>query len=376
MFSGGLSNPMIPLYASTLTTSLLLIGMVTSSFWAIRIVSEMPIGVISDHIGRRKPIVTGILFGFLGTVLFAATDNIFLIIVGQAIRGAGMATFFCVSMAMLTEIVPPQSRGRAMGIFQSIEFIGSTLGAALGGMVASILGYRGLFWVCTSVAFCAFTLSLFLSSSDRKAEGKSIEAFKQTLKRMPSLVNLTMIVICFIILLMMVKDSGFMMTTMPLYVKFYLGMSLTDVSLVMASRGTGVALGSVSGGWLSDRMGRERVLAIGLALSALSIFFVPTATSFILLAFLMFMEGMGMGYVQCTVPVLVTDMFPSMRGPSIGLYRTFFDMGGFVGPFIVTIIVSLYGYTNIFYIITGLMLLNLIASSLLRRKTTYLDKKL
>jgi MFS family permease len=61
-------------------------------------------------------------------------------------------------------------------------------------------------------------------------------------------------------------------------------------------------------------------------------------------------------------------MFPSIRGLAIGLYRTFFDLGGFVGPFIVTIIVDSYGYTIVFYVMAGLMLLNLIISSSLRRK--------
>ena len=369
MFSGGLSNPMMSLYATTFTTELLLIGTVVSSFWIIRVLSEIPIGTISDYIGRKKPIVIGVFFSVLGAILCAVADNISLIIIGQAIRGAGMAAFFCVSLAMITETVPPQSRGRAMGILQSIEFIGSTLGASLGGYVVSLLGYKGLFWVCTAIASVAFVLTLSIHPPSRKPEGKPLTMLKQSLKKLPTLGNVTMFAICFIILIMMIKDNGLLMTVVPLYAKFYLGMTITDVSLIMASRSAGVAIGAISGGWLSDRMGREKVLVIGLVLSIVSVSSMPMLGVFTVLALLMCTEGIGMGYVQCTIPVLVTDMFPSTRGLSIGLYRTFFDLGGFIGPYVIMTIVSLYGYIIAFYTTAALLSMNLIASIFLRRKT-------
>ena len=370
MFSGGLSNPMMPLYAATLTTSLFLIGMVVSGFWSIRIISEIPIGTISDYIGRKKPIVLGILFSVLGAVMVAIVDNIFLIILGQAIRGAGMSAFFCVSLATISEFVPPQSRGKAMGVLQSIEFIGSTLGESLGGYVTSWLGYKGLFWACAAIASIALALSLRLRTPDKNTKGNPLAMLKQSFQKLPAMRNKTMIAICSIILIMMIKDSGFIMTTIPLYVNFYLNMPLTDLSLIMASRSAGLAIGAVSGGWLSDRIGRAKVLTIGLILSALSILSMSTASMLIFLALLMCIEGIGMGYVQSTIPVLVTDMFPSIRGLSIGLYRTFFDLGGFTGPFVVTTIVGSFGYTIAFYAMAGLMLLNLIISISVKTKTT------
>jgi MFS family permease len=303
MFSGGLSNPIMPLYAATFTNVLFLIGMVVSSFWAIRIVSEIPIGTISDYTGRKKPIVLGILFGFLGTLLCAIADNIFLIILGQAIRGAGMSAFFCVSLATITEIVPPQSRGKAMGVLQSIEFIGSTLGASLGGYVTGLLGYKGLFWTCTAIASVALALSLRLRTPDKRIEGNPLTILKQSFRKLPSMGNKTMLALCGIIFLTMIKDSGLLMTALPIYAKFYLNMSLTDVSIIMATRSAGMAIGAVSGGWLSDRIGRAKVLTIGLILAALSAFSLSLAGILILLAVLMFIDGVGMGYVQSTTPV-------------------------------------------------------------------------
>ncbi len=370
MFSDGLSMPMLPLYAATFTTVLLLIGIVGSSYWAIRAAFEIPFGTISEYVGRKKPIVIGTLLGVVGAVLCATADNVFLIVLGQAIWGVGGAAFFCVSLTMITELAPLRSRGKAMGVLQAVEWIGSTTGASLSGVVASLLGYRGLFWTSTAIAFAAFASSLCLrSSGEKRMDGKPLTVLKRSFEKIPALGNSTMLIICLIIFSMMMKNTG-LSTIVPLYTRFHLGMTLTELSLIMASRSVGVILGTVSGGWLSDRIGRAQVLVIGLILTTLSVFFIPMTSMLVILALLMCMHGVSFGYAYCTTPILVTEMFQSMMGLSIGLYRTFFDLGGLMGPFIVMAIVSSHGYIVAFYAMAGLMLLNLVISLLLRRKTT------
>lgn len=366
MFSLGLSVPIMPLYATTFTPVLLLIGLVVSSYWIVRVAFEIPFGTISDYFGRKNPIVIGLLLDVVGAGLCAITNNILLLVVGQTIRGVGGAAFFCVGSAAITEIMPARSRGKAMGLFQAIEFIGFSLGISFGGVTADLLGYQRVFWVCTLIAISAFAASSRLPSlNEKRSAGGFLLQVKQSFKQIRVLGTFNMVIICLVVLSVTINNIGLMGTIMPLYTKFLLGLSLTQISVVMASRSVGTAIGSFSGGWISDRTGQFKVLFVGIFFITLSVFCIPLTNQFIVLVFLMGMNGVAFGFVYCTVPVLVTGMFSSLKGLSIGIYRTFFDLGGIVGPFLLTTIVSLSDYVFAFYTMTGLLGMTLLFSFLL-----------
>lgn len=81
MFVMGISTPIIPLYTSELTTSLILIGFVVSGYFAVRMFFEIPFGTLSDRIGPRKPLIIGRVLAISGIILlFLATDPYQLIV--------------------------------------------------------------------------------------------------------------------------------------------------------------------------------------------------------------------------------------------------------------------------------------------------------
>lgn len=364
MLATGLTDTILPLYAATFTSELLLIGAVVSSFWILRAAFEIPFGIISECVGRKKPVLIGTLLGSLGAILIAGTGSLSLIFAGQALRGVSQAAFFCVSLAFLTEIAPPQSRGKAMGTLQAIEWGGMVSGNALGGLLASWVGYRGVFWTCVPIASIAFASTLLLVASDRRAERKILLAVENSFKGISSMANLAMFGVCALVFTLVMSDSGLMKTIMPLYSQSSLAMTLTGFSLIMASRSVGVVFGTFSGGWLSDRIKRVKTLIAGSILSMLSVLFLPATGVFAIIMFLMFLNGIAYGYVYGSVPVMVTEMFPAKKGLAIGLYRTFFDLGGIVGPYIVTV-VGLSSYAAPFFLMTCLFAANSVFLGLL-----------
>jgi MFS family permease len=97
-------------------------------------------------------------------------------------------------------------------------------------------------------------------------------------------------------------------------------------------------------------MGRKKILLAGFVVGAGSIFGLTLFTGFIPLLVMMFFKGIFWGIVYGVVPAFIADSVPGeVRGIGIGAFRTFMDMGGLIGPLIMTSLVELSGVNGYRY---------------------------
>jgi AAHS family cis,cis-muconate transporter-like MFS transporter len=154
----------------------------------------------------------------------------------------------------------------------------------------------------------------------------------------------------------------------PLYLKFDLKMSLIDIGTLSALVTIGTALGNIIGGWLSDRVGRLKVLGSAFVFGATGLFLIPLANDFWTLVPLVGLAGMCFGFVYSVAPAMVSENFSSsIRGVAIGVYRTSFDIGGFLGPFATAAIATFFGNKMTFYVVSGLLALNILVAFSMRK---------
>ena len=78
--------------------------------------------------GPRKPLILGRVVAVAGIILAFCASDAYQLIVARALWRIGDAAFFCVSTAYVASVFPIRERGRALGVFVSIETIGSFLG--------------------------------------------------------------------------------------------------------------------------------------------------------------------------------------------------------------------------------------------------------
>jgi MFS family permease len=124
-----LSSSFLPILAARLDPSGALVGLVVSAWFLSRIFIELPAGIISDRIGRGRLLVIGLGMSLIGPILCSQAKHVYMLILGRGIWGMGTALYFMSNMALLMEILPVSTRGKALGVFQGIEFIGSLIGA-------------------------------------------------------------------------------------------------------------------------------------------------------------------------------------------------------------------------------------------------------
>jgi MFS family permease len=357
----GMSLPasFLPILAESLDPSGVLVGLVVSAWFLSRIFLELPAGIISDRIGRRRLLIFGIALSCLGPVLCSQADNIWLLIIGRGIWGMGTAFYFMNNTALLMDILPANTRGRALGLFQGIEFVGSFIGAPIGAFLSIYMSYNQVFY---------FTLLLTLVSlaiAWRSGGMKSLENGGTQRERTPlkeiigALGDRGILIVCLSTVFRMLIMQGIFQTVFQLYLNQGLSLAVSTIGLLLSARIAGQVISLVSAGILSDKVGRVPVLVVGFVICGTTLFAFTLTSNFILLLFLGFVEGLGEGFGMTTLIALLTDIAPpSVRGGVVGLFRTFQDVGGFAGPILFMMLYNGFGPISAFYVAAAVNVVN------------------
>jgi MFS family permease len=330
-----LSTSFLPILAHNLDPSGALVGLTVSAFFLSRLFIELPAGILSDRVGRWKLLVTGIGLSAFSAFLCSQASNIYILIIGRAIWGLGTALFFMNNTALVIDLFDSKTRGHALGIFQGVEFIGSFLGSPLGALIAGLIGYRRVFYVSLAMVSCSLTIALTsrgLRSAGGGRRGNNQSSLSQAL---PYLKNFGVLAICMGSFLRMLVMQGIFATIFELYLGEEIMVPITYIGLVMSLRTVGHIVATTSSGFISDKFGRKRTVMTGFLVESLCLASFTVISSVEMFLLIGFIDGFGEGLVFTGLIVLLSDMVPSStRGMAIGIYRTFMDVGGFIGPLI------------------------------------------
>jgi len=351
MMGMSLSSSFLPLLANELDPSGVLVGLVVSAWFLSRIFIELPAGIISDRVGRRRLLVTGLGLSLVGPLLCSQASHVIVLILGRAIWGLGTALYFMSNMALLMDILPQSTRGRALGAFQGIEFLGSFVGAPIGAFLAVYLSFTQVFYFTLLLTLLSFTVAM-RSGGIRGLEGDKASKPRLSMREISgSLRNWGILVVCFSTLLRTLVIQGVFQTALQLYLNQVVGLTVAGIGWVVSMKVLGQVLSLFVAGALSDRYGRRPVLVVGFSVSALAVYMFTLSESLLFLLLSGFVAGVGEGLDMTTILALLTDIAPpNARGGAVGLYRTFMDLGGFMGPMVFMLAYSRFGPVSPFYV--------------------------
>jgi sugar phosphate permease len=163
--SSEIIHSLLPLFmVTTLGASVIFIGLIEGLAEATALFIKIFSGAISDYIGKRKGLaVLGYGLGALSKPLFAIASSSGMILgarlidrVGKGIRGAPRD-------ALVADVTPPELRGAAFGLRQSMDTVGAFLGPliAVGLMLLWNNDFRTIFWVAVIPGVLAVALLFF-----------------------------------------------------------------------------------------------------------------------------------------------------------------------------------------------------------------------
>jgi EmrB/QacA subfamily drug resistance transporter len=109
---------------------------------------------LSDMYGRRLIYVIDVALFAAGSLLVVISprDNFSDLLIGRAAQGFGSSGIFPVASAVIGDILPPERRGRALGIIGAMTGLAFIIGPLLGGLILSVADYRWLFVINLPIA--------------------------------------------------------------------------------------------------------------------------------------------------------------------------------------------------------------------------------
>ncbi|MCU4185803.1 MFS transporter [Acidiferrimicrobium sp. IK] len=111
-------------------------------------VAMLPLlGRLSDLVGRT-PVFVGCLLAFgSGSLLTATAHSLSVVVAGRAVQGLGGGGLVPVTLALVAERWPPETRGLPLGVVGAVQELGSVLGPLYGAAIVTAASWRTIFWI-------------------------------------------------------------------------------------------------------------------------------------------------------------------------------------------------------------------------------------
>lgn len=176
-FTGNAVNLAIPSIGIEFNANQNWINWVASGFLIPCAAFLLPFGHLADCYGRKKIFTIGMSLLAATSFGCATATSLPILISLRVIQGIASAMIFSNSMAILTSVVPPHSRGKMLGLASAAVYLGLSAGPVLGGFISNTFSWRGIFWFNVVVASSIATLTILKLKGEWLGVNRKIDMF-------------------------------------------------------------------------------------------------------------------------------------------------------------------------------------------------------
>jgi len=319
--SSEMIHSLLPLFMiSTLGASAFAVGVIEGLAESTALIIKIFSGALSDYFGKRKGLALfGYTLGALTKPLFAIAPTTGIVLTARLLDRVGKALRGAPRDALVADITPPDIRGAAFGLRQTLDTIGAFLGQllAVGLMLMWANDFRAVFWVAVIPGFLAVILLIIgiKEPSGRSIEKRTNPIRRDNLKRLgPTYWWVVTIGAVFILarfseafLVLKAQISGVPMALIP---------------LIMVAMNIVYAACAYPFGKLSDRMSHSTMLAFGLVALIMSDLTLAVGDHWLGLGVGVALWGVHMGMTQGLLATMVAVTAPAdLRGTAYGFFN-------------------------------------------------------
>jgi MFS family permease len=334
------------------------VGMAMGIYGLTQAMLQIPFGLASDRLGRKRVIVFGLLVFAAGSFVAAAAGSLHALIIGRALQGAGGVN--AAVTALLADLTRDQVRTKSMAIVGASIGLMFALSLVVSPILAASIHLSGLFAITGAMALACIAVVAWWTPPEPKQHRNVPRGKLSEVLRHPGLLRLDVgvFVLHAVQLAMWVAIPGLLVQAglakehqwwvyLPAVIASFVVMGMTLFPLERRGYLRAVFLGAV---------GIVAVVQLGFLWAARE----PDLTT---LAILLFVFFCGFNVIEASQPSMASRVAPAhARGAALGVYNTLQSVGFFFGGAVGGWLAKNVGYQGLFGTSAALMVVWLVVA--------------
>lgn len=348
--------PIFAIYAEKLPggESHLLIGLALGAYGLTQAILQLPFGMASDHYGRKRVIYAGLAIFAIGSLIAAFASDIYVVIAGRAVQGAGAVSAAVTALA--ADLTREEHRTKAMAMIGATIGVTFALSLVLGPALNRWIGVPGIFALTGILAVLAILVVKYLVPDPLVSHFHSdAEASPSRLKDV--LKDAQLLRLNYGIFALHAAQMA-MFVVVPLAIKQTSGMSENDhwmIYLPVLALSFALMVPAIIYGEKRARLKQVFAGAIMVMLAA-QVLFAFSVDQFWGVVVSLTAYFIAFNVLEASLPSLITKIAPAAsKGTAIGVYNTFQSLGIFAGGALGGYLSHYHGFTSVFVFCSVLM---------------------
>lgn len=321
--------PVLSLYALELkNANEFLVGLLVGVYALTQMALQMPFGILSDKIGRKKTMLIGLIIFIIGSLVCSYADDIYTMLIGRMLQGAG--AIGAVATAMISDFITEENRGKAMAIMGS--FIGLSFAASMvvSPLMSAKWGLSSLFDLSAALSLLCIILLFTVVPKEQKIthENNKTPFFHLIKQKNLALMNFTNF------MQKMLMSIAFL--SIPIILVKHLGFDENKLWIVYTVSMIAGFLAMGFAGSLGEKRGlAKQILLLGVGFFILSyiLFIFANSINFFILAVVIFFIGFNL-HEPIMQSCASKFCKAHEKGAALGLFNAFGYTGSFAGGII------------------------------------------
>ena len=315
------------------------VGLALGIFNIVQACFYIPLGRLSDRIGRKPVVLWGLSLFVAGALICAAQDNLLWIAIGRGIMGAGAVS--AAISAWVADLTREQVRTRAMALVGGSIALSFALSLVIAAPIYRLISLSGIFIVLAILGVAAMLVTHFVLPSNKPESNTQQASLKEVFLR-PELMRLNLGVFVlhatqvamFLVVPRLLVQAGLPLAS---HWEIYLPVVLLSFFLMAPI---------LIFGEKKQKLRTILLLAIGLLLVAEFLFTKSSSVMSIAVALLIYFVGFNL--LEALQPSLVSRFAKESKGTALGVYNTTQSIGLFSGAAVGGYLMDSHGDLSVF----------------------------
>lgn len=307
----------------------LMLGITLGAYGLTQAILQIPLGLLSDRIGRQPVIIGGLLMFIAGSIVAALADTMIGLVIGRALQGTGAIA--STLMALVADLTGEQNRSKAMATIGGSIGFSFMLAMILGPLLAANFGLPSVFWVTAALGVVGIFIAQFLvPKAVSMARNREAMTDAQQIRGLLAESNLMRLNIGIFSLHFALMAAFVAIPTM-----------LSDELSISGGNLSWVYLGLLGGGFfvmlpvmiMAEKLGYQKLVFVAaVALMALTTAVLSSQRGPVLTPLMLLLFFAAFNLLEATLPSWLSKLCPvGNRGTAMGIYSTSQFFGAFAG---------------------------------------------